>query len=129
MSNLISEANSFKRKRRQLKSIKIKQNKIKLQGTKIIGNIEEDEEIDFSEFDKIGSKISKIDEDNKKSTFPRNDLDLKYSNFKTKKSYKDVTLNISNSDVGGIEDVSSNQNFRLSLKNNMVGKHVHFADG
>ena len=129
MSNLISEANSFKRKRRQLKSIKIKQNKIKLQGTKIIGNIEEDEEIDFSEFDKIGSKISKIDDDNKKSAFPRNDLDLKYSNFKTKKSYKDVTLNISNSDVGGIEDVSSNQNFRLSLKNNMVGKHVHFADG
>ena len=30
--------------------------------------------------------------------------------------------------MGGIEENSNKQEFRLSLKNNMVGKHVHFLD-
>ena len=44
MSNIISEANSIKRKRRLLKSIKIRQNKINLKGTNLPGgSIREDE--------------------------------------------------------------------------------------
>ena len=130
MTNIISEANSFKRKRRQLKSFKIRENKIKLQGyTQSRGDIVEDEEIDFSEFDKMGTKISKVSKDNKKSViYPKNDYsELKYSYFRNKKSYKDIDLNISNSDVGGIEGSSGDQNVRMSVKN-MSGKHVHFAD-
>ena len=130
MTNIISEANSFKRKRRQLKSFKIRENKIKLQGyTQSRGDIVEDEEIDFSEFDKMGTKISKVSKDNKKSViYPKNDYsELKYSYFRNKKSYKDIDLNIRNSDVGGIEGSSGDQNVRMSVKN-MSGKHVHFAD-
>ena len=128
MSNIISEANSIKRKRRQIKSIKIRQNKINLKGTNLPGgSIREDEEIDFSEFDKIGTKISR---DNKKSIFlTKGDFsELKYSNFRSKKSFKDIDLNISNSDIIGMESNMGEQNVRNSVKNNMNGKHVHFAD-
>jgi len=130
MSNLISEANSFKRKKRLLKSIKLKQDKmnLKLKGTKITGKIEEIEEVDFSEFDKMGSRISKFSKD-KKTSFPRNDFDIKFSNFRTKKSFKDITLNISNSDIGGFEEeYNNNQNIRMNTKNNSTRKRVHFAD-
>ena len=125
IKNLISESNTFKRKRRQLNSIKIRQKRLKLKGTKIEGSIEENEEIDFSEFEKIGSKISKYSKLNKKSCKNDFDLNLKCSNFRRKKSFKEVNLNISNSDFGGKEEISIN---RLSLRNNIAGKHVHFAD-
>ena len=117
IKNLIAESNSFKRKKRQLNSIKLRQKRLKLKGTKLGGSIEENEEIDFSEFEKIGSKISK--------KMLKNDLDLnlKCSNYMSKRSFKEVNLNISNSDIDGIEDFS---NKILSLKNNSVGRHVHF---
>ena len=129
MSNIISEANSFKRKKRLLKSIKLKQDKInlKLKGTKITGKIEEIEEVDFSDFDKMDSRISKFSKD-KKTSFPRNDFEIKFTNFKTKKSFKDITLNISNSDIGGFEEEYNNQNIKINAKNNSARKHVHFAD-
>ena len=129
MRNIISEANSFKRKKRLLKSIKLKQDKInlKLKGTKITGKIEEIAEVDFSEFDNMGSRISKFSKD-KKTSLPRNDFDIKYSNFKTKKSYKDITLNISNSDIGGFEDEYNNENIKINAKNNSDRKRVHFAN-
>ena len=123
MSNIISEANSFKRKRRQLKSFKIKENKLILKGTSLSGDIVEDEEIDFSEFEKMGSKISKLSKD-KNIFYQKNEL--KYSNFRTKKSYKDVELNISNSDAAINHEIYNNQNIRNSVKN--INKHVHFAD-
>ena len=123
MSNIISEANSFKRKRRQLKSFKIKENKLILKGTSLSGDIVEDEEIDFSEFEKMGSKISKLSKD-KNIFYQKNEL--KYSNFRTKKSYKDVELNISNSDAAINDEIYNNQNIRNSVKN--INKHVHFAD-
>ena len=125
MSNIISEANSIKRKSRQLKSIKIRNSKFKLQSSnQSREGIVEDEEIDFSEFDKMGTKISK---DKKTLVKSKNDYsELKYSNFRSKKSYKEIDLNISNSDFGGIEGTSVEQNNRMSLKNS--GKHVHFAD-
>jgi uncharacterized protein YkuJ len=123
MSNIISEANSLKRKRRQLKSIKIRQNKINLKGTNLPGgSIREAEEVDFSDFEKTGIKIKKS------IFFSKNDYsELKYSNFKSKKSFKDIDLDISNSDVERIEENSGDQNIRMSVKN-MNGKHVHFAD-
>ena len=129
MSNIISEANSFKRKKRLLKSIKLKQDKInlKLKGTKITGKIEEIEEVDFSDFDKMDSRISKFSKD-KKTSLPRNDFEIKFTNFKTKKSFKDITLNISNSDIGGFEEEYNNQNIKINAKNNSARKHVHFAD-
>ena len=125
IKNLIAETNTFKRKRRQLNSIKLRQKRLKLKGTKIGGSIEENEEIDFSEIERMGSKLSKFSKFNKKNSKNDFDLNLKYSNFRSKKSFKEVNLNISNSDIGGIEEISNN---RLSLKNNSVGKHVHFAD-
>ena len=123
IKNLVAESNSFKRKRRQLNSIKLRQKRLKLKGTKIGESIEENEEIDFSEFEKMGSKISKLSKSNKK--MPKIDYDLKCNNLKRMKSFREVNLNISNSDVGGIEELSNN---RLSFKNNSVSKHVHFAD-
>ena len=128
ISKLVSEANSFKRKNRQLKSIKLNQNKLKLKELKTDGNTELDEEIDFSEFEKNDSKTSKVSTENKKNNLIKNDSENKYENFKRKKSYNELALNISNSDMGGIEENSNKQEFRLSLKNNMVGKHVHFLD-
>ena len=123
IKNLVVESNLFKRKKRQLNSIKLRQKRLKLKGTKIGGSIEENEEIDFSEFEKMGSKIS--NKFNKKISKNDFDLNLKYSNYKSKKSFYDVNLNISNSDIGGIEELSNN---RVSFKNNSVGRHVHFAD-
>ena len=106
-----------------MKSFKIKENKLILKGTSLSGDIVEDEEIDFSEFEKMGSKISKLSKD-KNIFYQKNEL--KYSNFRTKKSYKDVELNISNSDVAINEEIYNNQNIRNSVKN--INKHVHFAD-
>lgn len=120
MTNLMSEPNSFKRKRRQLKSIKIKPNNLYLIGSGISGNIVEDEEVDFSEFEKMESKLSKESKE-KKNLFGKNDLELK--NFRSKKSYKDIELNISNSDEKLNEEISG---ANLSLKNKITNKHVHF---
>jgi hypothetical protein len=125
IKNLITESNIFKRKRRQLNSIKLRQKRLKLKGAKMEGSIEENEDIDFSEFEKTGSKLSKFSKFNKKSSKNDFDLSLKCSNFRSKKSFKELNLNISNSDVDGIEEILNN---RLSLKNNSVGKYVHFAN-
>lgn len=124
MTNIMSENNAFQRKRRALKSIKIKQNNMYLVGSGLSGNIVEDEEVDFSEFDNIGSKISKASKE-KNYFFGKNDLDLK--NFRNKKSYKDIDLNISNSDEKPNEEViGNNQGPRESIKNKGSNKHVHF---
>ena len=118
IKNLIAESNTFKRKKRQLNSIKLRQKRLKLKGIKLGGSIEENEEIDFSEFEKTVSKTSK--------KISKNDLglNLKYSNCMSKMIFKEVNLNISNSDIDGIED----SNKRLNLKNNSVGRHVHFQN-
>ena len=125
MTNIISEANSFKRKRRLIKSIKIKEYNLHLKGTGLPANIVEDEEVDFSEFDKIDSKISNIKD--KKTIVSKNNIDLKYNNFRSKKSYKDIDLNISNSDPAINEDILINSNIRNTLKHHLTDKHVHFA--
>lgn len=122
MTNLISEANSFKRKRRIVKSIKMRQNNSYLKNRGISGNIAEDEEVDLSEFD--GTKISKF----KNTLLNKNELDLKNSNFRSKRSYKDADMDLSNSDLGPIQEINSNQNLNNSLKNRYSNKHVHFAD-
>ena len=127
MTNFISEANSFKRKRRILKSIKMRQNNSYLKNRGISGNIAEDEEVDFSEFDKMGSKISRFTRD-KNTLLEKKDLDLKNSNFRSKRSYKDAEMDLSNSDLGPIEEINSNQNLNNTLKNQYSNKHVHFAD-
>ena len=80
----------------------------------------EDEEVDFSEFEKMESKLSKESKE-KKNLFGKNDLELK--NFRSKKSYKDIELNISNSDEKLNEEISG---ANLSLKNKITNKHVHF---
>ena len=124
MTNIMSENNAFQRKRRALKSIKIKQNNMYLVGSGLPGNIVEDEEVDFSEFDKIGSKISKESKD-KNYFFGKNDLDLR--NFRNKKSYKNIDLNVSDSDEKPNEEViGNNQGVRESIKNKVSNKHVHF---
>ena len=110
-------------KRRQIKSIKLRQKDIKIEDTKITGNIEENEEIDFSEFEK-GKMESGISKDNKlyflKNIGSANDI------FKTKKSYKDVPLNISNpTDSVAMDEMSNN---RFSLKNNIVNKNKNFSN-
>ena len=117
MTNIIAEQNIFKRKRRQLQSIKIKRNKLNLKNTQIIGNI--DEEIDFSSIDDMRSRFSKMKggSDTQKNISSR---ESKYSNFKTKKSFKDVSLNISKSNIGEEEDEQN-----IGTSNNM-NKHVHF---
>ena len=125
MNKLIDD-NTFKnyiKKRRQIKSIKLKQKDIKLKDKKIIGNIEENEEIDFSDFEK-GKMDSRISKEIKlyylKNSGSANDL------FKTKKSYKDVALNISNpTDSNICEDLANN---RFSLKNNIVVKNANFSN-
>ena len=95
-----------------------------------VGNITEDEEIDFSEFDKMDSKISKESKNNNFISTKNNNFELKYIKLRAKKSFGDVDLNFSNSDVGGQGEINNNQNFRGSLKSvkNMSGKHVHFAN-
>ena len=125
MNKLIDD-NIYKnyiKQRKQIKSIKLKQKDIKLIDKKIIGNIEENEEIDFSEFEKgkVDSKISKeIKLYHFRNSGSANDL------FKTKKSYKDVTLNLSNpTDSNICDDLVNN---RFSLKNNIVAKNANFSN-
>ena len=127
MTNIISEANSFKRKRRLIKSIKIKEYNLHLKDTGLPANIAEDEEVDFSDFEKIDSKISKDIKD-RKTIVSKNNLDLKYNNFRSKKSYKDIDLNISNSDPAiNNDEMFINSNIRNTLKHHLTDKHVHFA--
>jgi len=110
---------NYLKKRRQIKSIKLKQKDIKIKDTKIIGNIQENEEIDFSEFEK-GKLDSKISKDFKlflhKNTGVVNDI------FKTKKSFLDVPLNISPSDSILYDETNNN---RVSLKNNIISKNAN----
>ena len=60
----IMDDNNYKiyKKRKQIKSIKLRQKEIKIEDKKISGNIEENEEFDFSEIEKgkFDSKISKF---------------------------------------------------------------------
>ena len=126
MNKIMEENNNYYqnlKKRKQIKSIKLKQKNVKIKDTKI-GDIEENEEIDFSEFEKgkMDSKISKESKVNKfyflKNHGSANDL------FKTKKSYKDVTLNISNpTDSVAFDELSNN---RYSFKNNIISKNSNF---
>ena len=103
-----------------MQSIKLKRNKLNLKNTQITGNI--DEEIDFSSFDGMGSHFSKGTggSEQQKNFSSR---ESRCSNFKTKKSFKDVDLNISKSRIGEEED---EQNIRNSRKSNNSIKHVHF---
>ena len=126
MNKIMEENNNYYqnlKKRKQIKSIKLKQKNVKIKDTKI-GDIQENEEIDFSEFEKgkMDSKISKESKINKfyflKNYGSANDL------FKTKKSYKDVTLNISNpTDSVAFDEISNN---RCSFKNNIISKNANF---
>jgi len=128
MNKIMEENNNYYqklKKRKQIKSIKLKQKNVKINDTKI-GDIQENEEIDFSEFEKgkMDSKISKESKINKfyflKNHGSANDL------FKTKKSYKDVTLNISNpTDSVAFDEISNN---RCSLKNNIISKNANFSN-
>ncbi len=85
MTNIMAEQNIFKRKKRQLQSIKLKRNILNLKNTQITGNI--DEEIDFSSFDGMGSHFSKGTggSEQQKNFSSR---ESRCSNFKTKKSFK-----------------------------------------
>ena len=123
MTNIISEANSFKRKRRLIKSIKIKEYNLHLKGTGLPANIAEDEEVDFSDFEKNDSKTSK----DKKTLISKNNFDFKYNNFRGKKSYKEIDLNISNSDPDINDEMHMNSNIGNTLKHHLTDKHVHFA--
>ena len=116
MTNIMAEQNIFKRKRRQLQSIKIKRNKLNLKNTQITANI--NEEIDFSSIDGVGSHFSKRTGSSEMQKI-MSSRESRYSNFKTKKSFKDVPLNISNSNIGEEDE----QNNRNSISSN---KHVHF---
>ena len=111
INNIITEDYSFKRRTILLKSNKIKENKLGFKND-LSGNIIEDDEIDFSEFDKIGSKISKENKEIHKYLSSKNYLDLNYNNFKGKNSYKDVDLYVSSSVVEG-----SNSNKNKNLLN------------
>ena len=128
MMNNIIDDNTYKnyiKQRKQIKSIKLKQKDIKINDdNKIIGNIEENEEIDFSEFEK-GKMDSRISRGTKGDiiflfkSIGANDL------FRTKKSYKEVPLNISNpTDSVMYED----NNNRFSLKNNIITKNANFSN-
>jgi hypothetical protein len=128
MNKIMEENNNYYqylKKRKQIKSIKLKQKNVKIQNTKI-GDIQENEEIDFSEFEKgkMESKISKESKINKfyflKNHGSANDL------FKTKKSYKDVALTISNpTDSIAFDELSNN---RCSFKNNIISKNANFSN-
>ena len=123
MTNIINDNNIFKRKRRQLKSIKIRRNPLNLKNTQITGNI--DEEIDFSSIEDMRSGFSKGTGDiNQRILSPKSGS--KFGNFRTKKSFKDVSLNISNS-VNEEGDFSKFQNGRNSIQTNGTNKKVHFV--
>ena len=123
MTNIINDNNIFKRKRRQLKSIKIRRNPLNLKNTQITGNI--DEEIDFSSIEDMRSGFSKGTGDiNQRILSPKSGS--KFGNFRTKKSFKDVSLNISNS-VNEEAEISKEQNGRNSIQTNGTNKKVHFV--
>ena len=123
MTNIINDNNIFKRKRRQLKSIKIRRNPLNLKNTQITGNI--DEEIDFSSIEDMRSGFSKGTGDiNQRILSPKSGS--KFGNFRTKKSFKDVSLNISNS-VKEEAEISKEQNGRNSIQTNGTNKKVHFV--
>ena len=123
MTNIINDNNIFKRKKRQLKSIKIRRNPLNLKNTQITGNI--DEEIDFSSIEDMRSGFSKGTGDiNQRILSPKSGS--KFGNFRTKKSFKDVSLNISNS-VNEEGDFSKFQNGRNSIQTNGTNKKVHFV--
>ena len=128
----IIDDNTYKnylKQRRQIKSIKLKQKDIQIKDTKISGDIQENEEIDFSEFSKgkMDSKLSKVTKDNK-IFFLKNigsGTGLVNELFKTKKSFKDVPLNISNP-TESLGNDSINNNNRFSFKNNIINKNANF---
>ena len=111
---------NYLKKRKQIRSIKLKHKNVKIKGTKI-GDIEENEEVDFTEFEKgkMDSKISKAS----KFYFlknPGSSGDL----LKTKKSYLDVNLDMSNPTGSIANDELPNNG--LNFKNNMVAKNANF---
>ena len=128
MTNIMHETNFFKRKRRQLQSIKLRGNRLNLKNTQIGGNI--DEEIDFSSFDNIRSKISRESKNNQNIFSPsieNNDyIGFQYSSFQKKKSFRDVPLCISNSDIEEV-NVSKEQNMGNSIKSNNSKKNMVFG--
>ena len=130
--NKIIDDNTYKnylKKRKQLKSIKLKQKNIQMKNIKISGNIEENEEIDFSEFENEKMDYSMTPKNNKfvniKNTGVYNNNSIGNDLFKTKKSFKDVPLNLSNpTENEGNDEMLNN---RLSLKNNLKYKNANFS--
>ncbi len=105
--------NNVKRKR-QIKSIKLKQKDIKIKDKKIVGNIEENEEVDFSDIEKgkMDTKITKFTKEkiNLIKVGGVNEI------FKTKRSFQDVPLNISNPTESAIIDDTGNRSSLKRLK-------------
>ena len=122
MTNIITDQNIFKRKARQLKSIKIR-NQLNLKNTQISGNIEE---IDFSSIEEIRSGFSKVFKGSIDQRILSPKAESKFCNLKSKKSFKDVPLNISNSYIEEA-NISKEDNMRDSIKTNNTNKKVHFA--
>lgn len=126
MSNIITDQNFFKRKKRQLQSIKLRRNQLNLKNTQITGNI--DEEIDFSSIERMGDGISKgINDTSQKIMSPPGDKNLKYSNFKNKKSFRDADLNVSSSLSDDSENSKNKNDGNISKSNCSNNKRVHFA--
>ena len=126
MSNIITDQNFFKRKKRQLQSIKLRRNQLNLKNTQITGNI--DEEIDFSSIERIGDGISKgINDTSQKIMSPPGDKNFKYSNFKNKKSFRDADLNVSSSYSDDSENSKNKNDGNISKSNCSNNKRVHFA--
>ena len=126
MSNIITDQNFFKRKKRQLQSIKLRRNQLNLKNTQITGNI--DEEIDFSSIERMGDGISKgINDTSQKIMSPTGDKNFKYSNFKNKKSFRDADLNVSSSYSDDSENSKNKNDGNISKSNCSNNKRVHFA--
>ena len=126
MSNIITDQNFFKRKKRQLQSIKLRRNQLNLKNTQITGNI--DEEIDFSSIERMGDGISKGNNDtSQKIMSPPGDKNFKYSNFKNKKSFRDADLNVSSSYSDDSENSKNKNDGNISKSNCSNNKRVHFA--
>ena len=126
MSNIITDQNFFKRKKRQLQSIKLRRNQLNLKNTQITGNI--DEEIDFSSIERMGDGISKgINDTSQKIMSPPGDKNFKYSNFKNKKSFRDADLNVSSSYSDDSENSKNKNDGNISKSNCSNNKRVHFA--
>ena len=126
MSNIITDQNFFKRKKRQLQSIKLRRNQLNLKNTQITGNI--DEEIDFSSIERMGDGISKgINDTSQKIMSPPGDKNFKYSNFKNKKSFRDADLNVSSSYSDDSKNSKNKNDGNISKSNCSNNKRVHFA--